>query len=207
MFRNLPLLSQVKEESEDDEVTIIEKSKVQDAAEENLESQYLLPTGKNNNQNQATPEARYSFTNLKTVFQDGAVAYKKLTSPCQTQQDNDNTLGTSRSLSIKGLYQNDGLGFWSTDQSRNGDSFLTKLDDNGQDSDRASSFKSLLSPRLLDSDREVKDWLKMRDLQKRQSKIDLVVRMKKILEIKIDFSPIPFLYYFNEIRTYDFDLA
>lgn len=47
MFRNLPLLSQVKEESEDDEPTFAaDRSKILEA-EENLEQEYLLPSNKN----------------------------------------------------------------------------------------------------------------------------------------------------------------
>ena len=85
----------------------------------------------------------------------------------------DNTLNSQRSISVNGLYQNDSNARVNvTEYSRHLDTYISKnIEDQGGhlESEPMSSqrSKSFLSPRLHDNDREVKDWLKMRELEKR----------------------------------------
>ena len=151
-------------------------------------------------------DTRHSYNNMKTVFQDGAFAFKNLVAPGQSQKD-DFSMGTARSLSIQGLYQNDAHSVNYTEYSKYPETFQTRQDEYLQDSDRPSSIKSMIAPRLFDSDREVKDWMKIRDQQNKQSKVDLVGKMQKALNRTINLSQLPFLKYFDELRMHDQELA
>ena len=47
----------------------------------------------------------------------------------------------------------------------------------------------------------------MRDVEKRQGKVDLVVGLRRALETKVDFSGLPFISYFDNIKLHDYELA
>lgn len=47
----------------------------------------------------------------------------------------------------------------------------------------------------------------MRDVEKRQAKVDLVVGLRKAVESKVEFTGLPFISYFDEIKIHDLKLA
>ena len=53
----------------------------------------------------------------------------------------------------------------------------------------------------------MKAWLKMRDVEKRQGKVDLVVGLRRALETRVDFSGLPLISNFDDIKLHDYELA